>query len=96
MVLELNELLLQSQSKGTQFKLRLFFQNSNTVLCLGQDFWGTQVSLYLNFRGTFTNSGGQTKSCNFLPAKLNGYPEISHHFLFNLSSMSIDLAQEGL
>ena len=46
-----------------------------TVLCLGQDFWGTQVSLYLNFRGTFTNSGGQTKSFKFLP-------EISVHFLF--------------
>ena len=51
------------------------------VLCLGQDFWGTQVSLYLNFRGTFTNSGGQTKSFKFLPAKLNSYPEISVHFL---------------
>ena len=34
---------------------------SDSVLCLGQDFWGTQVSLYLNFRGTFTNSGGHTK-----------------------------------
>ena len=51
-----------------------------TVLCLGQDFWGTQVSLYLNFRGTFTNSGGHTKSFKFLPAKLNSYPEISVHF----------------
>ena len=50
--------------------------------CLGQDFWGTQVSLYLNFRGTFTNSGGHTKSLKFLPAKLNSYPEISVHFLF--------------
>ena len=38
--------------------------------------------LYLNFRGTFTNSGGHTKSFKFLPAKLNNYPEISVHFLF--------------
>ena len=51
----------------------------NTVLCLGQDFWRTQVSLYLNFRGTFTHSGAHTK---FLPVKLNSYPEISVHFLF--------------
>ena len=33
---------------------------------------------------------------SFLPVKLNSYPEISVHFLFNLSSMSIDLAQEGV
>ena len=52
------------------------------MLCLGQDFWGTQVSLYLIFRGTFTNSGGHTKSFKCLPAKLNSYPEISVHFLF--------------
>ena len=52
------------------------------VLCLGQYFWGTQVSLYLNFRGTFTKTGGHTKSFKFLPAKLNSYPEISVHFLF--------------
>ena len=37
------------------------------------------MSLYLNFRGTFTNSGGHTK---FLHVKLNSYPEISVHFLF--------------
>ena len=58
------------------------FQSMTPVLCLGQDFWGTQVSLYLNFRGTFTNSGGHTKSFKFLPVKLNSYPEISVHFLF--------------
>ena len=52
------------------------------MLCLAQDFWGTQVSLYLNFRGTFTNSGGHTKFFKFLPVKLNSYPEISVHFLF--------------
>ena len=54
----------------------------HTVLCLGQDFWGTQVSLYLNFRGTITNSGTHTKSLKFLPVKLNSYPEISVNFLF--------------
>ena len=42
------------------------------------------MSLYLNFRGTFTNSGGHTKSFNFLPVKLNSYPEILVHFLFKL------------
>ena len=56
--------------------------DADAVLCLGQDFWGTQVSLYLNFRGTLTKSGGHTKSFKFLPAKLNSYPEISVLFLF--------------
>ena len=54
------------------------------------------MSLYLNFRGTFTNSGGHTKSFKFLPDKLNSYPEISAHLFLNLNSMSIDLAQEGV
>ena len=40
------------------------------------------MSLYLNFRGTFTNSGGHTKLFKFLPVKMNSYPEISVHFLF--------------
>ena len=40
------------------------------------------MSLYLNFRGTFTNSGGHTKSFNILPVNLNSYPESSVHFLF--------------
>ena len=41
------------------------------------------MSLYLNFRGTFTNSGGHIKSfIKFLPVKVNSYPEISVHFLF--------------
>ena len=40
------------------------------------------MSLYLNFRGTFSNSGGHTKSFKILPVKLNSYPEISVHFLF--------------
>ena len=52
----------------------------HTVLGLGQDFWGTQVSLYLNFRQTFTNPGGHTKFFKFLPVKLNNYLEISVHF----------------
>ena len=52
------------------------------VLCLGQYFWGTQVSLYLNFRVLFTNSRGHTKSFKFLPVKLNSYPETSVHFFF--------------
>ena len=64
------------------------------MLCLGQDFRGTKVTLYLNFRGTFTNSGAHTKSFNFLPVKLNSHPEISVLFYLNLSSMSIVLAQE--
>ena len=50
------------------------------------------MSLYLIFRGTFTNSGGHTKSFKFLPIKLNSYPEISAHFYLNLSLMSIFLA----
>ena len=40
------------------------------------------MSLYLNFRGTFTNSGGHAKSVKFLPVELNCYAEISVHFLF--------------
>ena len=44
------------------------------------------MSLYLNFRGTFTNSGGHTKSFKFLRVKMNSYPEISvHFFLFALA-----------
>ena len=55
----------------------------SSVLCLGQDFWGTQVTFYQNFRGTFPNSGGYTKSFKFLQVKLNSYPEISTNFSFN-------------
>ena len=40
------------------------------------------MSLYLNFRGTFTNSGGHTKSFKNFPVKLNSYSEISVYFLF--------------
>ena len=40
------------------------------------------MSLYLNFRGTFRNSGGHTKSFKFLPVKLNSYLKISVNFLF--------------
>ena len=60
--------------------------NIHSVLCLGQDFWETQVSLYLNIEGAFTNSGGHTKSLKFLPV----------HFYLILSSMSIILAREGV
>ena len=59
------------------------------VVCLGQDFWGTQVSLNLNSRGTVTNSGGHTKSLKILPVL-----EISVHFFYlNLSLMSLLLAR---
>ena len=40
------------------------------------------MSLYLNFRGTFTNSGLHTKSFKFLPVKLNSYQEISVCMLY--------------
>ena len=40
------------------------------------------MSLYLNLRGTFTNSVVYTKSFKFLPVKSNSYPEISDNFLF--------------
>ena len=50
------------------------------------------MSLYLNFKRAFTNSGGHTKSFKFLPVKLNSYPEISVYFYLNFSSMSIVLA----
>ena len=40
------------------------------------------MSFYLNFRETFINSGGHTKSFKFLPVKSNSYPEISVRFLF--------------
>ena len=40
------------------------------------------MSLYLNFRGTFTNFGGHTKSFKFVRVKLNSYPEISVNFSF--------------
>ena len=48
------------------------------------------MSLYLNFRGTFTNSGGHTKSFKFLPVKLNSYPKISVHFLFKFE-LDVDI-----
>ena len=43
------------------------------------------MSLYLNFRGTFTNSGGHTK---FLPVLLKSFPEITVHFYLNLNANS--------
>ena len=44
----------------------MFRLMGKSVLCIGQDFWGTPVSPYLTFRGTFTYSGGHTKSLKFL------------------------------
>ena len=64
------------------FISEMYCGRMESVLCLGQDFWGTQVSLYLNFRGTFTNSGAHTKSFKILHVNMNSYPEISIHFLF--------------
>ena len=58
------------------------------------------MSLYLNFRGTFTNSWGHTKSSNFY--LLTGLIELFNirkfllNFYLNLSSMSIVLALEGM
>ena len=54
------------------------------------------MSLYLKFRGTFTNSGGHIKSFKFLPVKLNSYPEISVHFLFKFELDATVWAHEGL
>ena len=62
------------------------------VVCLGQDFWGTQVSLYLNFRGTFTNSGGHTKSFKILPVKLKLSGNFCSFFLFKFE---LDVATFG-
>ena len=50
------------------------------------------MALYLNFRGTFTNFGGHTKSFNILPVELNIYLEISVYFYLHLSLMLIVLA----
>ena len=67
------------------------------VLCLGQEFWGTPVSPYLNFRGTFANSGGHTKFHLIFTCKIkNSFPEISVLFYLHLSLMTIVLAQEGV
>ena len=49
------------------------------------------MSLYLNFMGTISNSGGHTKSFKILPVKLNSYPEISVHFLFKFEVDSFGL-----
>ena len=62
------------------------------MLCLDQDLWGTPVSLSPNFRGTFANSGGHTKSIQFLPVKLNTVFGLFFNSI--LSSISIVWAQE--
>ena len=67
------------------------------MLCLGQEFWGTPVSPYLNFRGTFANSEGHTKFHLIFTCKIeNSFSEISVHFYLHLSPMTIVLAQEGV
>ena len=72
-----NKSSTRASNKHTDKKMKDSSNVKLAVLCIGQDFWGTQVSLHLTFRGTFTNSGGHTKSFKFLPVKLNSYPEIS-------------------
>ena len=50
---------------------------------------------YLNFRGTFANSGGHTKFHLIFTCKIkNSFPEIYVHFYLHMSSMTIVLAQE--
>ena len=44
------------------FILIIYVSRKGSVLCLDQNFLGTLVSPYLNFRATFANSGGHTKS----------------------------------
>ena len=51
------------------------------------------MSLYLNLGGTFTNSGGHTKSFNFLPVKLINYSEIS--VIFFLFKFELDVHYFG-
>ena len=87
---------LMSWKSWSDFEILNMHVHLNTVLCLGQDIWETQVSLYLNFRGTFTNSGGHTKYFKFLPVKLNSYPEISVHFLFKFELDVRVLAREEM
>ena len=51
------------------------------------------MSTYLNFRGTFANSGGHTKF--HLTCKIkNSFPEISVHFYLHMSLMTLVLAQD--
>ena len=55
------------------------------------------MSPYLNFRGTFANSGGHTKFHLIFTCKIeNIFPENSVHFYLHLSLMTIVLAQEGV
>ena len=76
----------------------------DTVLCLVQDFWGTLVFPYLNFKGVlnFAKSGGHTKSIQFLAVKLNAvsslFQEATVHFLlsFYFSLISMVWAREGV
>ena len=65
---------------------------THSVLCLGQDFWGTLV---------VANSVGHTKSIQFLPVKLDtvsrhNFGKLLFGFCLILSLMSMVLAQEGV
>ena len=64
------------------FSYYSFVKFSLSVLCLDQDFWGTPVSPYLNFRGTFVNSGGHTNSICFWPVYWKQFPGNFCSFLF--------------
>ena len=68
----------------------------SAVLCLSQDFCGTLVSPYLDFRGTIANSEGHTKSIIFLPVYLiriqfpvtisGSFHFFLHNFVFDFDS----------
>ena len=73
--------------------LKTLCLGSIAVLRLGQDFWGAPVS-YLNFRGTFANSGGHTKSLQFLPVKLNTV-FCQFQFIFFLFKFELDADSFG-
>ena len=51
------------------------------MLCLGQDFWGTQGVPLPEFQGDIYKFWGTHQIFKILPVKLNSYPEISVHFL---------------
>ena len=51
------------------------------------------MSPYLNFRGTFANSGGHSNSFCFLPVKLE---TVFRKFLFILFKFELDVDSFGL
>ena len=52
------------------------------MLCLGQDFGGDTGVLLPKFQGDIYKFWGTQLIFQFLPVKLNSYPEISVNFLF--------------